>query len=239
MMNNTVPNRPIAVKATIKSMLDSDRPREKMLEKGKNALSDAELIALLIGSGSHEANAIELSSQILASVHDNLSELGKRTLQELQQFKGIGVAKAMTIAAAVELGRRRQFADLRQHTSITSSRNVYDVLLPRLLDLRHEEFWILLLNRANHIIGKHQISIGGVSKTVVDPKTVFQPAVEALASGIILCHNHPSGNIEPSQSDIDLTRQLKRAGDYLEIKVLDHLIIGMMGYFSFKDNELL
>jgi DNA repair protein RadC len=239
MMNNPVQNRPITVKATIKSMSDSDRPREKMLEKGKNAVSDAELIALLIGSGSHEANAIQLASQILASVNDNLSELGKRSLQELQQFKGIGVAKAITIAAAVELGRRRQFADLRQHTSITSSRDVYDVLLPRLLDLRHEEFWILLLNRANHIIGKHQISIGGVSKTVVDAKTVFQPAVEALASGIILCHNHPSGHLKPSQSDLDLTRQLKRAGQYLEIAVLDHLIIGMTGFFSFKDHDLL
>ncbi len=226
-------------RASIKAWAEEDRPREKMMLKGKAALSDAELIAILIGSGSVEANAIVLAQRILDSVNGNLSELGRRSVKELKQFKGIGEAKGVTIAAALEIGRRRQFSDVMQKDSVTSSRDVYDVMLPQLIDLPYEEFWILLLNRANHIIGRNRISIGGVSGTVVDSKMVFKPAIEALASSIILVHNHPSGNLKPSQADIELTRKLKNAGKCLDIVVIDHIIISHTGFYSFGDENLL
>ncbi len=224
---------------SIKAWAEEDRPREKMLLKGKAALSDAELIAILIGSGSVEANAIVLAQRILDSVNGNLSELGRRSVKELKQFKGIGEAKGVTIAAALEIGRRRQFSDVMQKDSITSSRDVYDVMLPQLIDLPYEEFWILLLNRANHIIGRNRISVGGVSGTVVDSKMVFKPAIEALASSIILVHNHPSGNLKPSQADIELTRKLKDAGKCLDIAVIDHIIVAHSGFYSFGDEGLI
>jgi DNA repair protein RadC len=223
---------------SIKSWAEEDRPREKMLTKGKAALTDAELIAILIGSGSVDENAIELGKRILSSVNDNLSELGKRSIKELMTFKGIGEAKAITIAAAVEIGRRRQFSDMVQRDRITNSRDIYDIMLPHLIDLQYEEFWILMLNQANHITRRERISTGGVTGTVVDSKMVFKAAIEALAPSIILIHNHPSGNLKPSQADIDLTRKLKEAGKVLDIKVLDHVIVAHTGYYSFVDEGL-
>lgn len=233
---NTTYHTPIE---TIKSLAEEDRPREKMLLKGKSAMSDAELIAILIGSGTVEENAIALAQRILDSYNKDLSELGRRSIKDLMQFKGIGEAKALTIASALELGRRRQFSDLLQKNSITSARDVYDVMLPVLIDLPYEEFWIVLLNKANHVINKIRISSGGVSGVLVDSKMVFKPALEALASSIILVHNHPSGNLKPSQADIDLTKKLKQAGQYLDIAVLDHLIIAHSGYYSFADESLM
>jgi DNA repair protein RadC len=223
---------------SIKAWAEEDRPREKMLLKGKSALTDAELIAILIGSGSVGENAIELSKRILTSVNDNLSELGRRSIKELMKFKGIGEARAITIAAAVEIGRRRQFSDMVQRDKITHSRDIYDTMLPLLIDLKYEEFWVLMLNQAHHIIGRARISSGGVTGTVVDSKMVFKPAIEALATSIILIHNHPSGNLLPSQADIDLTRKLKEAGKVLDITVLDHLIVAHSGYYSFGDEGL-
>ena len=228
-----------APKLSIKAWAEEDRPREKMLLKGKESLSDAEIIAILIGSGSHEENAIQLAKRILDSVDGNLSELGRRSLKDLMKFKGIGEARAIGIAAALELGRRRQFSDVAQRTSITCSRDVYDIMLPSLIDLPYEEFWILLLNRANHVLGRQRISAGGVAGTVVDAKMVFKPAIELLASSIILIHNHPSGNLRPSQQDIDLTRKLKRAGEALDITVFDHLIVARTGFTSFMDEGIM
>ena len=220
----------------IKSWAEDDRPREKMIKRGKQNLSDAELLAILIGSGTKNETAVGLSQRILKSVENNLNELGKVSLAELMRFKGIGEAKAITIAAALEIGRRRQLSDFIDRPQILSSKDGYHCIAPILMDLNREEFWIVLLNRANRVIGKEQISAGGVSGTVVDAKIVFQKSLEAgPASSIILCHNHPSGNIKPSQADIDLTRKLKEAGKTLDILVLDHLIIAGNNYFSFAD----
>ncbi|MCB0756562.1 MAG: DNA repair protein RadC [Flavobacteriales bacterium] len=219
----------------IRSWAEDDRPREKLLLKGKSALSDAELIAILIGSGNTEETAVDLSKRILQSLNNNLSELGKLTVKDLMQFKGIGEAKAISIIAALELGRRRKDAEPEKRIKITDSRSAFDTIYPHLGDLNHEEFWVIFLNRANAVIGKQNISKGGVSGTVVDPKVVFKMAVQFPASGIILAHNHPSGNLKPSQADHQLTRKLKEAGKALDIPVLDHLIIGERDYFSFVD----
>ena len=231
------PTAPLS-NSSIKSWAEEDRPREKLLMYGKAALSDAELLAILIGSGTVETNAIELAAQILQNVNGNLSELGRRSVKELMKFKGIGEAKAITIAAAVELGRRRQMSDVMKRDQITCARDVYDALLPTLIDLPHEEFWIVLLNRASHIIGQQRISSGGVSGVAVDAKMVFRPAIEALASSLVVAHNHPSGNLTPSQSDIDLTRKLKKAGESLDIAVVDHIIVAHSGFFSFAESDL-
>jgi DNA repair protein RadC len=224
---------------SIKSMAAEDRPREKLMNYGKASLTDAELVAILIGSGTVEVNAIQLGEQILAAVNGNLGELGKRTLKELMRFKGIGEAKAITIAAALELGRRRQLSDLLERDRITCARDAYELLLPDMIDLPHEEFWIILLNRNANVIGKRRISSGGVSKVLVDAKLVFHPALEALATGLILAHNHPSNNLKPSQEDIDLTKKLKKAGESLDISVYDHLIISAGSFYSFADAGIL
>ncbi len=223
----------------ITAWAEEDRPREKMVLKGKSALTDAELVAILIGSGTVGMDAIGLAEQILQSVDGNLSELGRRSLKDLMKFKGIGEAKAITIAAALEIGRRRQFSDMLQRDKITCSRDAYDAILPQLIDLPHEEFWILMLNRANHIISRKCVSTGGVSGVVVDAKMVFRPAIEALASSIVLIHNHPSGNLRPSQSDIELTRKLRKAGESLDIAVQDHVIVSYSGFYSFADENML
>lgn len=224
---------------TIKSWAEEDRPREKLLAKGKQSLSDAELLAILLGSGSRDETAVGLAQRILKSVDNDLNELGRRSIAELTRFKGMGEAKSITIVAAMELGRRRQLTDVRERPQIRSSRDAYDVIAPILMDLPHEEFWILLLNRANKVMSREQISLGGVAGTVVDAKIVFRKAIEGMASSIILVHNHPSGNLQPSQQDIDLTRKLKKAGETLDIAVLDHLIIAESSYFSFADENLL
>ena len=219
----------------IKAWAEDDRPREKLLLKGKSALSDAELIAILIGSGSASETAVDLSKRILKSLNNQLSELGKLSVKDLTKFKGIGEAKAISIIAALELGRRRKDSEPDKRIKITSSQSAFDVLYTHLGDLNHEEFWVLFLNRANEVIGKENISKGGISGTVVDPKVVFKAAVQFPASAIVLGHNHPSGQLKPSQADHNLTKKLKEAGNALDIPVLDHLIIGDRNYFSFVD----
>jgi DNA repair protein RadC len=218
---------------------EEDRPREKMLLKGISALSDAELIAILIGSGVKGLNAVALGQHILASVENNLHDLGKRSVKDLQRFKGVGEAKAITIAAALELGRRRQLSDLRARPRISSSRDAYNVIAALLTDLHHEEFWLLLLNRANEVFARQQLSIGGVSGTVVDLKLVFKAVLDARASGFIAIHNHPSGNLEPSRADIELTEKLKQGGKILDLPMLDHLIVSERGYYSFADEGMI
>jgi len=224
---------------TIKNWSPEDRPREKLLLKGKAALSDAELIAILIGSGTTTMSAVDLSKRILGSAGNNLHELARLTVKDLTKIKGIGEAKAITIVAALELGRRRKDLDQHEKPKITSSKDAFELLKPDLTDISHEEFWILLLNRANRVIKKNQISQGGVSGTVADPKIIFKMALEELACGIILAHNHPSGNLTASQSDLDLTRKLKEGGKLIEVQVLDHLILAGQKYFSFADEGLL
>lgn len=221
---------------SIKSWAEDDRPREKMIKKGKQNLSDVELLAILIGSGSRKETAVGLAQRILKTFENNLNELGKVSMAELMRFKGIGEAKAITIAAALELGRRRQLSAYIDRPQILTSKDGYNCIAPILMDLDHEEFWIILLNRANKVISKEQISAGGVSGTVVDAKIIFRKTLDiAPASSIILCHNHPSGNLRPSQADIDITQKLKKAGETLDISILDHLIIGENGYYSFAD----
>jgi DNA repair protein RadC len=223
----------------ILSWAEEDRPREKLLMKGKSALSDAELIGILIGSGTVSMSAVDLAKVILNDVNNNLNELAKLSVKDLQKFKGIGEAKAISIMSALELGRRRKESDLPKKLRITSSKDVYDIMAANLLDLPHEEFWVLLLNRANAVIKKVQISAGGVAGTVADPKIIFKTALENLSSGIILVHNHPSGNLMPSQADKELTKKMKEAGKLLDIPVLDHLIFADRTYYSFADEGIL
>jgi DNA repair protein RadC len=223
----------------IKSWSAEDRPREKLILKGKSALTNAELIAILLGSGTQTVSAVELARTVLQNSGNDLNDLARLTVRDLIKIKGIGQVKALTIVAALELGRRRKELEQEEKPKVTSSRDAFDILKQDLLDIPHEEFWVLLLNRANRVIRKHQISQGGVSGTVADPKIIFKSALEELASGIILAHNHPSGNLTASQADIDLTRKLKDAGKLLEIQVLDHVIIAGQKYYSFADEGML
>ncbi len=224
---------------TIKAWAEQDRPREKMLLKGRQSLSDAELIAILLGSGNRRESAVGLAQRILQSFENNLNQLARCTLAELMSFRGVGQAKAISIAAALEIGRRRQLADIKEQPQIRESKDAYNVIAPLIADLQHEEFWILLLNRSNRVIGRERVSMGGVSGTVVDAKIIFRRAVVNLASSLILCHNHPSGSLKPSQADIDITKKLFRAGADLDITVHDHLIICQSGYFSFADEDMI
>jgi len=224
---------------SIKNWNEDDRPREKLLLKGRAALSDAELIAILIGSGSRNESAVSLSQRILASVENNLSELGRLSIPELMLFKGIGEAKAISIAAAMEVGRRRRAEEAMERKKITSSNSVFEFVQPIIGELPHEEFWILYLNNSNKIIKSSQLSKGGITGTIVDVRLAFKEALQLGAVGIILAHNHPSGTLKPSQADIQLTKKLKSAGESLDIKVLDHLIITEKAYFSFADENML
>jgi DNA repair protein RadC len=226
-------------KISIKAWAEEDRPREKLNSQGRRALSDAELIAILIGSGSRTESAVELSKRILHHYDNDLQKLGKVSVNELSKFKGIGEAKAISIIAALELGRRRDDTEIKAPEIVNGSRSVYQALRRHLVDLNHEEFWILLLSRNCKIISKELISKGGLSGTVADPKIIFHIALQHQASSIILAHNHPSGNLKPSQQDIDLTRKIHQAGRILDIGVLDHLIITDGGYYSFADEGLL
>jgi DNA repair protein RadC len=226
-------------KMTIKAWAEEDRPREKLMLKGRHVLSDAELIAILISSGNAEESAVELSKRILGKVDNNLHELSKLTVSDLTTFKGIGEAKAISIVAAMELGRRRKDADVVKREKITTSKDAADIFQPLLGDHHHEEFWMLSLNRANHIVAKQPVSSGGMSGTVVDPKMIFKAALDNKASSVILCHNHPSGNTKPSDADIKLTKNIVEAGRVLEIPVLDHIIVTQNGFFSFADEGLL
>ena len=222
----------------IKSWAEEDRPREKLLLKGKGALSNAELIAILIGSGTKALSAVDVSKQILNSVNNDLHKLAKLTKKDLTKIRGSGDAKAIAIISALELGRRRKDSEWAPKIKIQSSEDAYQAMKPNLLDLQQEEFWVILLDRSNSIMRKQAISQGGVSGTVADPKVIFKSALEHLASSIILVHNHPSGNKKPSQADISLTKKLKGAGVMLEIPVLDHIIFTDNGYFSFIDEGL-
>jgi DNA repair protein RadC len=223
----------------IKSWAAEDRPREKLLLKGKATLSDAELIAILLGTGTASLSAVDVAKNILQAVNNDLNELAKLSVKDLMKIKGIGEAKAISIVSALELGRRRKDLLIEERPKISSSTDIYDLLKSDLLDLPHEAFWVVLLNRANRVIKKQQISQGGVAGTVADPKIIFKIALEELASGIILAHNHPSGNLTASQADLDLTKKLKESGKMLDIQVLDHLIFAGTKYLSFADEGLL
>ena len=220
-------------------MLGRRRPREKLQLKGKQALSDAELIAIIIGSGNTKESAVELSKRILASVNNNLFELGQKSIEELMQFNGIGEAKAISIMAALEIGRRRASSEAISQNKIITSKDVFQMMSPILSDLKHEEFWVIYLNRNNRFISKQKISSGGVAGTVSDPKIIFNMALKELASSIILCHNHPSGNLIASEADIYMTKKIRQAGDFLDIKLLDHIIIAHHQFTSFIDSGLL
>ncbi len=224
---------------TIKNWALNDRPREKLLQKGKLALSDAELIAILIGSGNTEESAVELSKRILSKNKNNLNLLGKLSAQQLMIYKGIGEAKAISIIAAMELGRRRRTEDALELVKISSSSTVFELLQPNLGELPHEEFWILYLNNANKIIEKLPISKGGITGTLVDVRVILKKALELGATSLILAHNHPSGNLNPSEADKQLTSKLKIAAESIDIKVLDHLIVTEKSYFSFADEGLM
>jgi DNA repair protein RadC len=224
---------------SIKHWSEDDKPREKLMLKGKGVLSDAELIAILIGSGSKNESAVQLSKRIVASVNHNLNALGKLSLKQLMEFKGIGEAKAITIQAALELGRRRRAEEAVELTRITSSKVVFDIMHPIIGELNHEEFWILYLNNSNKVTYKGQLSKGGMTATIVDTRLVYKMAIEQNATGIILVHNHPSGALNPSDADIQMTKKIKKAGETLDIQVLDHLIITEKNYYSFLDEGIL
>ncbi|MDX5345788.1 MAG: DNA repair protein RadC [Hymenobacteraceae bacterium] len=238
MTNETLPLKSAASLA-IKAWAEEDRPREKLLLKGKAALSDAELIGILIGSGTAKLSAVDVAKLILNAVDNDLNALAKLSVKELMKHKGIGEAKAISIVSALELGRRRKEAVSAAKTKITCSTDIYNYIKPQLLDLPHEEFWVILLNRANVVMKKLQISSGGVAGTVADPKMIFKQAIEQLASAIVLVHNHPSGNLKPSTADITLTKKMKEAGLLLDLPILDHLIFTDSDYYSFADEGLL
>ncbi|MFW6043548.1 MAG: RadC family protein [Marinilabiliaceae bacterium] len=227
-------------KLGIRQLAVEDRPREKLLNKGISSLSDAELLAILIGSGSRKESAVDLARKILADVQHNLHELGKATIESLQKrYHGVGEAKAITIVAAMELGRRRQTTAPAERPQVRKSEDVFSIMQPVLADLPHEEFWVLVLNQANKVINRFNVSKGGISGTVIDVRIIMEKALYQHASSLILCHNHPSGNSQPSKADTDITRKLKEAGKILDIRVLDHVIVAENRYFSFADEGLM
>ncbi|MCP9753313.1 DNA repair protein RadC [Ferruginibacter sp. HRS2-29] len=228
-----------AVSKPIKHWAPDDQPREKMMRKGAAALSNSELLAILIGSGRKEKSAIDISKEILRMGNDNLNELGKLSLKSFQKIKGIGLARAVAIAAALELGRRRNSADLIEKISVKNSGEVARYLQVMLKDYRHEVFAVLYLNRANKVRNFEIVSQGGMTGTVADPRVILKRALEEEATSIILCHNHPSGNLKPSRADKELTIKIKQAASYLDIIVLDHIIVSEEGYFSFADEGLI
>jgi DNA repair protein RadC len=227
-------------KLSIKSWAEEDRPREKLLLKGKKQLTDAELLAIILGSGNRDESALGLAKRILQAYAADLNELGRSSIRELtERFNGVGEAKAISIIAALELGQRRKLLSLQSRPLISSSKEAYLALAPLLMDLETEEFWILLLNQANRMIGREKISAGGLAITSVDSRVVFKKALECNATSIVLCHNHPSGNLRPSQADLDLTQRMRKAGEQLEILVQDHLIVSEAGYYSFADEGII
>ena len=219
---------------SIKSWNEDDRPREKLLVKGRNAITDAELVAILIGSGNREESAVGLSKRL-----HNLNRLGKLSVKELCAFKGIGEAKALTIVAALELGRRRRVQEPSELKKITSSVSAFELMQPVIGDLQHEEFWIIYLNNSNKVLQTAQLSKGGITGTLVDIRLAFKKALELGAVSLILAHNHPSGTLKPSESDIKLTNKIKKAGESLDITILDHLIVTEKTYFSFADEQMI
>jgi len=231
--------KPYDTHITIKSWAEEDRPREKLSGQGRRALTDAELIAILIGSGSRDESAVELSKRILHHYDNDLNNLGKATIEELCKFRGIGEAKAISIIAALEIGRRRNDTEVKTPETVISSKDAYNILKRSLIDLNHEEFWILLLGQNCKLLGKELISKGGLTLTVADPKIIFGVALRYSATSIMLAHNHPSGNLKPSHEDIMLTKKIAAAGNLLDIKVLDHLIITDTAYYSFADEGVI
>lgn len=223
---------------SIKNWSQDDQPREKLLYKGKAALSDAELVAILIGSGNRQESAVDLCKRILANTNNNLSALGKLSIKQLMEYKGIGEAKAISIIAALELGRRRRGEEALEKNKITSSSSVFELMQPVIGELQHEEFWIIYVNNSNKVIQKNQLSKGGITGTLVDVRLVLKNALEVGATGLILAHNHPSGTLKPSEADKQITQKLKAAAQSLDIKVLDHLIITEKAYFSFADETI-
>ncbi|MBK7029019.1 MAG: DNA repair protein RadC [Bacteroidales bacterium] len=223
-------------KSSIKCWAEDDRPREKLQIKRTSALSDAELIAILIGSGTASESAVQLSQRILQHIQGNLIELSKLSLADLMKFKGIGQVKALSIIAALELGKRRRRSEIQEKFQITRSNHAFEILQEHLAYSNFEHFAAILLNRANRVIRTVSISTGGITGTVVDPKKVFKFALEFNATSMILGHNHPSGQIQPSEADIALTRKLKNAGDLMDIPILDHIIVGDERYYSFADD---
>jgi DNA repair protein RadC len=224
---------------SIRNWALEDRPHEKMLLKGIQSLSDSELLALLIGSGTRKASAVDLARQVLSMAGNNLDKLGKYSVTDLKKLKGIGQARAISIVAALELGRRRKLSDSPNEEKITGSSDVYNLLGPLLSDLSHEEFWVLLLNRSNKVIKKQKISQGGITGTVTDIRMILKLALDNLATSLILCHNHPSGNLQPSDADLSITRRIKESAALMDISVLDHLIIAGKSYFSLADENLM
>ncbi len=224
---------------SIKNWSDDDKPREKLVHKGRSVLSNAELIAILIGSGTKNETAVALSKRILASTNNNLNELGKVSIKQLMKFKGIGEAKAVSIVAALEIGRRRQNEKAMVKAQISGSQAVFDLLQPLVADLPHEEFWIVYLNNSNKVIHKAQLSKGGITGTLVDVRLVMKQALELGAVSLILAHNHPSGALKPSEADKKITNKLQKASEAMDIRVLDHVIITQNKYYSFADNNLI
>jgi len=224
---------------SIKQWNEKDRPREKMLIQGRNDLSDSELLAIILGSGNRDESAVSLSKRILFSVDNNLIELGKLSIKELTKFKGIGDAKAIGIAAALELGKRRKENGINSKPKILSSQSVFELMQPKIGDLPHEEFWVIYVNNSNKVLQTKQISKGGITGTLVDVRLVLKTALELGAVAILLAHNHPSGSLRPSEPDKKLTMKLKQAGESMDIRVLDHIIITEKTYFSFADEQLL
>ncbi|MBP8084539.1 MAG: DNA repair protein RadC [Cloacibacterium sp.] len=224
---------------SIKFLAEDDRPREKFLLKGKSALSDSELLAIILGSGNNEDSAVELARKILASVDYNWQKLSKLSIKDLMKFKGIGEAKAISVAAALEIGRRKAAQEIPEKEKVTSVNDLYKIFSQYLSDLQTEEFWAIFLDQKNHVIYKTQISKGGISGTLVDVRVIFRIAIEHLATSVVVAHNHPTGNLTPSQPDISITRRIKEAGYLLDIKLLDHLIIGENSFFSFSEQGLL
>jgi DNA repair protein RadC len=223
----------------LKTWAVEERPREKVMANGIQYISDSELLAILLGSGTKNTTAVELARQILRSVGNSLHELGKQNLGDLLKVKGIGPAKAISILAALELGRRRAGLHHIEKVPIKSSETVFNLFHPLLGDLEHEEFWLLMLNRSNRILGRFKVSQGGLSGTVIDTRIILKKALDNLSSSIIICHNHPSGNNQPSDADVKITEKLKRAAEMLEIKLLDHVIIAEKSYFSFADEGMI
>ncbi len=224
---------------SIKFLAEDDRPREKFLLKGKNSLSDAELLAIIMGSGNREDSAVELGRKILSSVGNNWHNLSLLKIPDLMKFKGVGEAKAISIATALEIGRRRASQEVPEKIQIKSSKDSYKIFMPLLSDLQTEEFWVLFLNQNNKVIGKTKLSSGGIDSSLVDIRILFKAALENFATGIIIAHNHPSGDLKPSEADLKTTKSISEAGNLINIKLLDHLIISQDSFFSFADENLL
>jgi DNA repair protein RadC len=224
---------------SIKFLAEDDRPREKFLSKGKGSLSDSELLAIIMGSGNRDETAVELARKILASVDNNWNQLSLLSVKDLMKFKGIGEVKAISITTALEIGRRRAGQEIPEKPTISKSNDAYLILKNHLSDLRTEEFWSLFLNQSNKVIHIAQLTQGGINQSIVDVRVLFKTALDHFSTGVIIAHNHPSGNLKPSREDIDITQKIKEAGNTLSIQLLDHLIITQNSYFSFSDEGLL